>query len=120
MCGRCGNLGPPLSVDKLAMHMVCSPLKLKELGINKGEQYKDQLIYHLQFTDCHLKCGRIRAITAGNKAYVNRLRNGQHWWDQDFIHGVMALIQHDAHSINPPFKNDLRIMLVTGGYNVKK
>ena len=34
------------------------------------------------------------------------------WWGNDFIHGFVALTQHDAHMFEPEYKNDHCILMV--------
>ena len=48
-----------------------------------------------------------------SESLFHRYRNTQDWYDQGFVEGFIALVQHDAHIVQPRFKTeDNKIMMV--------
>jgi hypothetical protein len=41
-----------------------------------------------------------------SESLFHRYRNTQDWYDQGFVEGFIALVQHDAHIVQPRFKTD--------------
>ena len=60
--------------------------------------------------------GCVCAVFVGNDKYVHKMRNSMSWWGQDFIHGFIAMTQHNARMFEPKYKNDDRILMVYGNY----
>ncbi len=71
---------------------------------------------------CRLYCddcrrgGTLSAIRIPNSQLDHRLRFSSDWYDDGFIHGFAAIVQHDAHISIPNYKSSDRIMLVTTAY----
>jgi hypothetical protein len=86
--------------------------KLRDAGLVKSDDYRDQLNCHLVCKECHQKTGYVHALIVGNEAHVHRHRNTQRWWGNNVIRGVCAMVQHDAHCTDPPYKNEHRILVV--------
>ena len=71
---------------------------------------------------CRLYCDHCRrggtssAIRIPNSQLEHRLRFSSDWYDDGFIYGFAALLQHDAHISIPNYKSSDRIMMVTTAY----
>ena len=61
---------------------------------------------------CEQMNGQVVIAFAANNNFVHRYRNTQAWFSQDFMTGLVYLIQHDAHMTEPPHRNDHRVLLV--------
>jgi hypothetical protein len=52
-------------------------------------------------------------VMVAKESLVHSYRNTQEWYDQGFVEGFIALVQHDAHIVKPCFKtNDNKIIMV--------
>ncbi len=86
----------------------------KELEPNGlGKDY-NTLMCHLDCVQC--QCGSTYALENGTAAYMHCLQNTKDWYSTQFIAGFMAMIQHDAHMLVPPFKTEDWIMMVLTHY----
>lgn len=72
----------------------------------------------LYCADCNANSGGlVFTVPVGNTDYIHKFENTSDWYSHTFINGFIALVQHDTHMSQPPFKNqDHRIMLVYRDY----
>jgi hypothetical protein len=54
-------------------------------------------------------------VMVANETLIHCYRNTQQWYDQGFVEGFVALVQHDAHIMQPRFKtktDNIKIKMV--------
>jgi hypothetical protein len=60
--------------------------------------------------------GVMAGLLIGNEKHVDKYRNTEAWFSHGFVNGFNALVQHDAHMTEPPYRNDHRVLLVYKDY----
>jgi hypothetical protein len=53
----------------------------------------------------HCSPGGLFGTTVADESLVHCYANTQEWYDQGFVEGLIALVQHDAHMAPPPYKD---------------
>jgi hypothetical protein len=70
-----------------------------------GDKMKD-----MKSMCCRIYCdqcspGGLFGTTVAAESLVHRYTKSQVWYDQGFVEGFIALVQHDAHMTPPPYKD---------------
>jgi hypothetical protein len=66
---------------------------------------------------CRIYCdhcspeGQFGTMVAAD-SLIHRYTNTQEWFDQGFVEGFIALVQHDAHMAPPPYKDDKKKIIM--------
>jgi len=88
------------------------------LEMKRGEKdLEDDIPSRLLCDKCtSMNNGVMAGLLVGNEKYVNKYRNTEAWFTHGFVNGFNALVQHNAHMTEPPYRNDHRVLLVYKDY----
>jgi len=85
--------------------------------IKRGNDLCDDLPCRLLCEKCASMNNGVVCVMVGNKKFIHKYRNTEDWFSHSFVNGFVALVQHDAHMTEPPYRNEHRVILVYKDYS---